>query len=239
MSELRVTTFSSKGRVTRIQSNKSIDNRIIHLQSDNQLRAFLLFEWSDKIKKIQVNYQLDDLLEVVDNKEDLRFDKFMYKESGKFYKLHTNFLLTLIEGGEEVNIAIAVKNTSELKRKITIEKLEIERRYWSYKSINFKIITEKELNRAFCKNILWVRDTLQQDGIENKESVSEKLYWILKANKNINVDQALKLFEADNDMEQGVGLYLLRFLIATKRIKVNMKEKIKMNIPIEKSILEF
>jgi hypothetical protein len=239
MSELKVTTFSSKGRVTRIQSIKNKEKKIFHLQSDNQLRAFLLFEWSDRVINIESGYPLTDLMEVIDNKDDLRLDKFMNKDNDKLYRLYTNFLLTLNNDGKESSVAVAVKNTSELKRKITIEKLEIQKRFWNAKGIELKIVTEKELNKTFCKNILWVRDTLQQDGFENKEIIAEKLYWILKANRNINVDQALKLFENANDIEQGVGLYLFRFLIATKKIKVNMKDKIKINITIEEIIIEF
>ena len=56
---LKVTTFSSKGRATRIYSHKT--NRIHHLQSDNQLRAFLLFEWIDLVKDIKENIELKDL----------------------------------------------------------------------------------------------------------------------------------------------------------------------------------
>lgn len=237
MSEVKVTTFSSKGRATRIHSIKT--NKIHHLHSDNQLRAFLLFEWSDKVTNIQESYALTDLFEVIDNKEDLRLDKFMDTDSNKIYTLHTNFFLTINENGKEIYVAVVVKNTSELKRRVVIEKLEIERRYYEAKNIDFKIITEKELNRVFCKNIEWVRETLHHDGIDKKEVMSEELYWILKASGNINVDQALRLFESDNDMEQGAGLYLFRFLIANKRIKVNMKEKIKINIPIAELILEF
>lgn len=237
MSEVKVTTFSSKGRVTRMQGIKT--NKIHHLQSDNQLRAFLLFEWSDKVTDIQESYPLTDLLEVIDEKEDLRLDKFMDKESNKLYILHTNFFLTINENGKDKYVAVVVKNTSELKRKVVIEKLEIERRYYEVKKIDFKIITEKELNRVFCKNIEWVRETLHHDGIDKKEIVSEELYWRLKVSGNIIVDQALRLFEKDNDIEPGLGLYLFRFLIATKKIRVNMKEKIKINIPISELILDF
>lgn len=55
---LKVTTFSSKGRVTRIYGYKT--KRIHHLQSDNQLRTFLLLEWDDRVKNIKENIELKD-----------------------------------------------------------------------------------------------------------------------------------------------------------------------------------
>ena len=42
-------------------------------------------------------------------------------------------------------IARSVKAASELERKTTLEKLEMERRYWEVKSIDWSIITEKIL----------------------------------------------------------------------------------------------
>jgi len=72
---VKINEFSSKGRATRIHGIKT--NRIHHLHSDNQLRAFLLFEWSDKIIDIRESYPLLDLREVVDKNEDLKLDKYM------------------------------------------------------------------------------------------------------------------------------------------------------------------
>ncbi|MDY4543766.1 MAG: hypothetical protein SPE00_00370 [Bacilli bacterium] len=75
---LKVITFSSKGRATRIFSYKT--NRIHHLQSDNQLNVFLLLEWNDNVINIEENVELNDLEENLDNIEELRLDKFTDKE---------------------------------------------------------------------------------------------------------------------------------------------------------------
>ncbi|AXI08235.1 hypothetical protein CUC15_04315 [Oceanobacillus zhaokaii] len=121
--------FSSKGRATRIYGIKT--GRIHQLHSDNQYRAFLLFEFNSMVTDIRESFPLLDVLEVVDDKEDLRFDKFTDKETKEPYVLTTNFLLTMKDAnGEEKYVARSIKNTTELKRKITFEKLEIERRYW-------------------------------------------------------------------------------------------------------------
>ena len=120
---IKIHEFSSKGRATRIHGLKT--NRIHHLHSDNQLRAFLLFEWSDKVGDIRESYPLLDLMEVVDKKDDLRLDRFVDKETGEPYILTTNFLVTMQnEDGDIEYFARAIKNYSELNKKSTIEKFD-------------------------------------------------------------------------------------------------------------------
>lgn len=85
---LKVTTFNSKGRATRIYGYKT--KRIHHLQSDNQLRLFLLLEWNDMVKNIEENLELKDLEITIDNVEDLRLDKFSDNE-GRISATHKFF----------------------------------------------------------------------------------------------------------------------------------------------------
>ncbi len=220
---LKVTTFSSKGRATRINSIKN--NEIYHLQSDNQLRMFLLLEWLDIVTDIKVNYELNDLETNLENIENLRLDKFVDKESGILYKFHTNFLITINKQNVEEQVAISVKSVTELERKVVIEKIEIERRYWSSKGIKFYIITDNQLDRTIVENIMWVRETLLDKDISNKEELANELYYLLEANRLVNVNSLLKVFDSDK-CKNGIGLFIFRYLIANKMIKTNMKKHI-------------
>lgn len=228
----KINEFSSKGRATRIMGIKT--KRIHHFHSDNQLRAFLIFEWSKKVTDIRECYPLLDLMETVDDKDNLALDKFSDNESGQFV-ITTNFLLTLREAdGKTKYIARAVKNCSELNKKITIEKLEIEKRYWQVKGIEFKVITDKELNRQLCKNIQWIRETLLDNsgGVEEKDKLSTQLYFHLLNNKSILVKDVLKDFELRYDVTKGTALYLFRYLLAIKRIATDMTQPINFNITV-------
>lgn len=231
---LKVTTFSSKGRATRIYSYKT--NRIHHLQSDNQLRVFLTLEWSDKVKDIKENIELKDLEEIIDNVENLRLDKFSDKETGQLYQLHTNFLVATKRNNGEEQVAVSVKSLSEIERKTVIEKMEIERRYWKAKGLSFHVITEKEINKQFVENIKWVREALIDKSIENKEELREKLYYFLQEYKEKRIMDALNIFDEEEKLKVGTGLFILRYLIAVKEIKINMKEKLDLNDSINKRI---
>lgn len=229
---LKVTTFSSRGRATRIYSYKT--NRIHHLQSDNQLRIFLLLEWSDNVKVIQENVELKDLEETIYNVENLRLDRFRDKETNKLYKLHTNFLIEILrENQKEKIIAISIKSLSELERKTAIEKMEIERRYWKAKQISFYVITEKDIDKQVVENIKWVRETLLYKVIENKDELKEKLYYFLQDNKRKRLMTVLNAFDEEENLKNGTALFILRYLIAIKVIEIDMKQKLDLNDSID------
>lgn len=233
---VKIHDYSSMGRASRIMGIKT--GRIHHLHSDNQLRAFLIFEFNDRVVDIRESYPLLDVMEVIDDKENLRFDKFCSKETGEQLVICTNFVLTIRDSNEnEIHVARTIKNTSELNKKITFEKLEIERRYWEAKGVDWKIITDKQLPRQVAKNIEWVRETLLEDSEVDKELLSKILLNFLLRNLETPLKELLKNFDKEEGVNTGTGLYLFRYLIAKKEIKVNMKEKINLALKVKDLIL--
>lgn len=224
---LKVTTFSSKGRATRIFGYKT--KRIHHLQSDNQLRVFLLLEWNDIVKNIEENVELKDLEIIIDNVEDLRLDKFSDKETGQLYQLHTNFLVTTKRNNVEEQVAISVKALSEIERRTVIEKMEIERRFWKNKSIPFYVVTEKEINKQLVDNIKLVRETLIDKSIESKRELAEHLYYFLQENKQKKLNDVLAEFDDNVGTKKGTALFIFRYLIGIKEIAVDMEKSIDLN----------
>lgn len=226
--------FSSKGRATRIFGVKT--DRIHHLQSDNQYRAFLTFEYAKHVIDIREAYPLIDIYEVLNPVDinDLRFDKFCDRETKEPYVLTTNFLLTVqTEGGNKL-VARTIKNVSELNRKITLEKLEIERRYWQARGIEWKVVTNKELSKQRAKNIEWVRETLLNDQLkENSNGLSESLLQMLIPNQQSSVRKILNTFDKTEMIEPGTALYLFRYLLATHQLEINMDVPINLSNTLE------
>lgn len=219
--------FSSKGRASRIYGIKT--QRIHHFHSDNQLRAFHMYEWNDNVVDIRECFPLLDVMEVIDDKENLRFDKFLDKESGEQLVLTTNFLLTIRDSdNNERYLARTIKGTSELNRQITFEKMEIENRYWKAKNIDWKIVTEKQLSRQFSKNIEWVRETvlLNEHSDLDKDQLSNILLSHLLRNTDYIIRDILRDFDKKAGVSNGTGLYLFRYLIAKKEIRIDMRNKI-------------
>lgn len=235
---MKISDFSSIGRATRIFGVKI--PRIFHLQSDNQLRCFLIFEWSalpsnseadnqTAIVDIRESYPLLSVLETIDDKDDLRMSKFTDKESGVDLVLTTSFLLTVRDAnGKETLMARSVKNTSELKRSSTFENLEIQRRYWCAKGVEWKLITDKQIPKQYAKNIAWVRETLLDDGMDANQKTEQALLLEddLVKHPNLKLSDVLNAFDRREGISQGTGLYLFRYLIAKKRIRIDMNQGI-------------
>lgn len=234
---LTIQDMPSLGRVTRAYWHKT--QRIHHFFSDNEARMFYLLAWEDAVTDIREFYPLLNMEEVIKDKRGIDFSKFADKESGTPFVFTTTFLITYKnDENEDCYIARSVKATDELERKYIIEKFEVERRYWESKGIDWGLITQKDIPVIKAKNIEWVYSTLDTTdiNIDTKNELSLLLLQLLKNNIN-NVRNITTLFDEQYNLDAGVGLFLFKYLIATKIIKVDMNSKININSPAKEIIL--
>ena len=229
---LTIQDFPSMGRVTRVFGWTT--NRIHHFFSDTQLKYFYLLDWEERVIDIREHYPLIDLEVVLKNTSDLKLDKFIDKKTKEPYILTTTFLITLLNpDGQKSFAARSIKYASELSKKTTIEKLEIERRYWTAKGINWGIVTNKDINDVRAKNIEWIHSAMTSDGC-NRLSIDEfndlldgLLYRLIDNQQNIR--EIISRFEKDYSLDAGAGLLLFKHLIAGKRIALDMDKPINLN----------
>jgi len=229
---LTIQDYPSMGRATRIFGWTT--QRIHHFFSDSQLKYFYLLDWEEKVVDIREHYPLLDLETVLEDTADLKLDKFIDKKTKEPYILTTTFLITLLNpDGQKSFAARSIKYASELSKKTTIEKLEIERRYWTAKGINWGIVTNKDINDVRAKNIEWIHSAMTSDGC-NRLSIDEfndlldgLLYRLIDNQQNIR--KIISEFEKDYSLDAGVGLLLFKHLIASKRIAFNMDKPINLN----------
>jgi len=229
---LTIQDFPSKGRCHRIFGWKT--GRIHHLFTDSEAKFFYLLEWEDAVVDIREHFPLLDFDDWVKDREDLRFDLFTDKKSGLKYVISTSFLITVKTPDNKVKyVARSLKAASELERKISLERLEIERRYWQARGIDWGIVTNRDIPIVKAKNIEWVHSAryayvdaglTEDDLIELGEAF---LYRLSQSNKSIR-KTALE-FDKDYGLDPGTGIFLFRYLLAVKRIKVNMNEPINLN----------
>ena len=225
-------TFPSVGRVSRVLGWKT--GRIHHLLSDLQTRYFYMLEWEDNVTDIREHFPLINPQDTIKEKEDLRFDLFTDKDSGTPYVISTNFLITIKDSnGSNTYLARTVKKDLELEKKNTLERLEIERRYWEAKGIDWGIVTQKEISNTFARNIEWVHPSLysyQERGFKQEEIVYmgsvllERLIDNSFPIRKVAVD-----FDKEFNYESGTGLFVFKFLVASKQIDIDMMNPIDIN----------
>jgi hypothetical protein len=172
----------------------------------------------------------------VQNREDLRFDLFTDKKSGTPYVISTSFLITVKDHDGSVRyVARSLKAASELEKRISLERLEIERRYWEARGIDWGIVTNKDIPVTKAKNIEWIhsaRYAYADAGLSEGDltELGEAFLHRLSQSSESIRKTALE-FDKDYGLDPGTGMFLFRHLIAVKRIKVNMDEPIDLNRP--------
>jgi hypothetical protein len=229
---LTIQDYPSMGRATRIFGWTT--QRIHHFFSDSQLKYFYLLDWEEKVVDIREHYPLLDLETVLEDTADLKLDKFIDKKTKEPYILTTTFLITLLNpDGQKSFAARSIKYASELSKKTTIEKLEIERRYWTAKGINWGIVTNKDINDVRAKNIEWIHSAMTSDdcnGLSRDEfdDLLDGLLYRLIDNQQ-NIREIISRFEKDYSLDAGAGLLLFKHLIAGKRIALDMDKPINLN----------
>ena len=229
---LTIQDYPSMGRATRIFGWTT--QRIHHFFSDSQLKYFYLLDWEEKVVDIREHYPLLDLETVLEDTADLKLDKFIDKKTKEPYILTTTFLITLLNpDGQKSFAARSIKYASELSKKTTIEKLEIERRYWTAKGINWGIVTNKDINDVRAKNIEWIHSAMTSDdcnGLSRDEfdDLLDGLLYRLIDNQQ-NIREIISRFEKDYSLDAGAGLLLFKHLIAGKKIALDMDKPINLN----------
>jgi hypothetical protein len=234
---LKISDYPSLGRATRVFGWKT--NRIHHFFSDIQTKYFYLLEWQDTVIDIREHFPLIEIDKTIKEKEDLKFDMFKDKETGTPYILTTTFLITIkdIDDAKQKYMARTVKSYTELEKKNTLERMEIERRYWASKGVNWGIVTQKEISNVLAKNIEWIHSSLHsynERGLTREDItylcniLKEQLAGSSHPIRKITTD-----FDREFNYESGTGLFIFKYLVASKQIKIDMNNPIDINASSE------
>lgn len=223
---ITIQDFPSKGRVSRTPGWKS--DRVHHFMSDWELRYFYLLEWSDAVIDIQEQYPLLDLDLAFCIADEIGIKYPKDKNTDVSYVLTTDFVLTIQEQGKSRKIARTVKMAEELKKKRTLEKLELEKVYWERQNVDWAIVTEQEISRVFADNVRWVHpnyhwELLAEQNSEHCRYINNILKDRLNSKQSRINSITLKL-DRDMDLESGTCLSLFKHLIARKEIVIDMNE---------------
>jgi hypothetical protein len=152
---LTVRDVPSRGRSSRDKGWTT--GRPHHFLSTLELDCYHVFEWSSIITDIREQYPLLSREETLDETivlaEECEIDHPKHPKSGNPIAMTTDFLLTVSCNGKSVERACAVKYAKDLSSRRTLEKLEIERRYWKAREINWGIITERDIPQILASNV--------------------------------------------------------------------------------------
>ena len=220
---VQIQDFPSKGVVSHVKGRTT--GRVHHLMSNLELRYFYLLDWSEKSADIREQFpliEISDAIEIAD-KCGIRYP--YDNVSGFPYVLTTDFLITTENG----YAARSVKPSSELSRPRVREKLEIERRYWQARGVDWRIVTENEIPRTKIRNIEWLlsgRDFAEIIADREKAHYCEDFFINLYCEADYTVITAIRHVEKTYGLDNGAGMALFKMLIRQKRITVDLNRQI-------------
>ncbi|CAG7857138.1 partial Transposon Tn7 transposition protein TnsA, partial [biofilm metagenome] len=163
---LTVRDISSKGRSHRLPSITV--GRAHHLLSDLELHVFYLLDWDPDVIDIREQFPI-----TLSSSQSIAEQMGIAHPSVKGIDqvVTTDFIVDLQMQGRTIRKAISVKYADELDNPRTIEKLELERRYWEEKHIPFCIVTELQIPKPFVKNVQWFQPYLTAHSFKPDEQV--------------------------------------------------------------------
>ncbi|MCE5221181.1 MAG: TnsA endonuclease N-terminal domain-containing protein [Clostridium sp.] len=222
---VKIQQFSSEGKVSRVLGRKT--GRIHHFLSDLETNVFYILEFDKNVVDIKEHYPLENVRDLIaDN--DINWEKFNDKKTGEEYTITTTFLVTLSNNKE---VAISCKNQSQLYKSSTQLKLEIERRYWNIKAIDWCIITNKDISNTILKNIKWL-----QLG-ESLTEINPELLKIIKDTIGINTGRLKDYIEQIGrtyNYEDKLVLSTMKTMIINDYLLINLDEEISFETNIDK-----
>ena len=222
---LTVRDLSSLGRSHRVYGHKT--NRTHHLLSDLELAIFLILEWNPLIQDIREQFPLR-----IEQTEEIAHLTCIPHPAVRGIKqiMSTDFYV-FSSDAMNPRFSIQAKYQKDLEDIRTIEKLEIERRYWQSKEIPWQIITEQEIPKVVFDNIKWLYPAIRDNDHINLYDQIE--FYVKQFHKypNLSLINLAKKIDSSYDLEIGTSLSELRVLFAQRYFKFNLKLNYKDLVP--------
>lgn len=116
---------------------------------------FLLFEWNENALEIneQIELNLDETL-LIANEAGIKHPT----KDGNNKVMTSDFYITFYKSNRPgiAQLAIQAKYSKDLEDIRSIEKIELERKFWKKKEIDFCIVTELDIPKTVLNNIKWL-----------------------------------------------------------------------------------
>ncbi|GAA4895859.1 TnsA endonuclease C-terminal domain-containing protein [Ferrimonas pelagia] len=215
---LKVNDLPSQGRVHRIYGYKS--RRTHHLLSDLELAVFLMLEWHPSVTQIREQFPLQRTL-----------TRKLAKQAGIKHPciagvdqyMSSDFLVNSVEP-DRPKFVLQAKYKEALEDPHTVEKLELERRYWRSKSLPWFLVTEKEVPQAVLRNIQWLYPAQHRSESDVELDLQQIQFYAhhLEANPDKTLVAVCKKLDVAYDLSPGDSLFEMRQLLAKRYFKFDI-----------------
>lgn len=229
---INIQDFPSSGLVTRGKGWKT--NRTHQFLSKLERDYFYILEWNRSVVDIREQFPLnrEDTLLIATNKGI----KHPTDPKSKLpIVMTTDFLITVANSTGTTQYARTIKPSKELENVRTIEKFEIERSYWEERGIDWGIVTEKEMPKNLIDNVEWLHSSYFDIGDIPTAALNTYVQQMKTFIKryNTSIIEVVTEFDKTFQLENGMGLEILKYLIARQELRVDINQKIYTHLWVE------
>ncbi|HEV2800371.1 MAG TPA: TnsA endonuclease N-terminal domain-containing protein [Pyrinomonadaceae bacterium] len=226
---LHVWDVASKGRCHEIPGWGH--GRVHHLLSDLEAFVFFIYEWARRVIEIKEQFPLFPLEETLAIAEEIGVAHPTDPITKHPMVMSTDFVLKVRSGLGFDYYARQVKYASALCNYRTLEKLEIERRYWLRRSVDYGLVTELDVPMPLVRNVKWVHPRLDLARLQPLTEADVREVAHLLTETVLTEDAPLRKLTSACDshlgLTRGDSLKVVRHLIAIRYWQVDMSQPIK------------
>ena len=219
---IKIHDFPSSGVCSRIRGRTT--GRIHHLLSRNESAYFYLLDCSAKVSDIREQFPLR-LQDTLDIARSLGI-RHPWDYSSDFpIVMTTDFLITTPEG----LLARTIKETEALSDHRVLEKFAIEQAYWKRHAVDWKIVTEKQIDFEKSSKIQWL---YYGQSLEELVPDLRKQDCILAAflemyeTSGLPLPDAVEIIETCHTLPPGGGMAAFKKLIILGLIHLDLSRRI-------------
>ncbi|SMC18167.1 TnsA endonuclease C terminal [Andreprevotia lacus DSM 23236] len=231
---LTVQDVPSDGLATRVNGYKIRRQR--HALSQLEAQLIRILDWEDHVLDIREQFPLPrEATRKIAAEMGVNHPADSVTQTDLV--VTTDMLVDVFLKQRRFQVAIAVKPTEELDRR-TLEKLEIERRYWAERRIEWRLCTEKDIPVQRAENIWWAMANRDLSG----RVVAYPNFWddcvaaveerLRVSSTSQTIARELEQLEKAAGWQVGAAMTALRFLIANKRIHIDLDQPLDSKGPI-------
>jgi hypothetical protein len=207
-----------------------ITGRVHHFLSKLEWLFFLTLEWMYGVIDIREQYPLD-LEETLAIAKRLGIAHPIDPKTREPIVMTTDFVITVRTPTGIMELARTVKYKKDLASLRVMEKFEIERVYWQSRGVDWKIITEQDVDQTLAANVRWLHRYRWLHAIAPiTEETIRRVEAVLKPQLTEENELPLRdLTDAcDNSLNlpPGTSLVIVRYLLANRRWEVDMSRPI-------------
>lgn len=216
---LRIQDLSSRGRSSRLPGQKT--GRVHEVMSDLERAVLLEFDNMDEVVDIREQFPLQQSSTLrLAAQAGIRHPQV----HGADIVMTTDFVVDVKIRKRSFAVAVAVKYAADLNDRRTIEKLEIERRYWLAEKTPWVLITELDLSADRTAVALWRHGWHTFDHLNETPE-----YWAARCETMLvtiagagdaSLLDIIRSLERHGDFATGDGLTVVRHLLATGALEL-------------------